>query len=275
MKAQSFNTVINACAAVRDPARAERWFNKMEEDGVRPTQITYNIMVKAHSRNSNAAKAEWWFNEMARQGFNHNTRSVSSLATAYGQVHAVDIQKVERLVADMQEGNLHPTYDILISLMNCAAHTVPPRPDLAMAWFKIFMPQVRSVTQEQHRRHEILATLTATLCKAVPSADAEAAIQWAQQTCPKEWALTSTIAPSWTSRNPNTKGRHQHGRGRVAHTSTSSTLSQPPTRTMLRGPVFRDPVPHRGLVHIAGLGQPWQDAHMSGGMSYHLSGAGV
>lgn len=114
--AVSFNTVINACAQVRDVQRAEYWLTAMRRAGLQANQVrihiligcylhniteglvlqvTYNVMIKAHALSGDSSGAEKWFEEMKAANFPHNLRSFSSMATAYGQAFTIDLRKVE------------------------------------------------------------------------------------------------------------------------------------------------------------------------------------
>jgi pentatricopeptide repeat protein len=59
-----FNTVLNACARARNVPRAEQWLNTMQEAGIKPDRVSYNVMIKAHSIRGDVAGADRWFAEM-------------------------------------------------------------------------------------------------------------------------------------------------------------------------------------------------------------------
>lgn len=169
----SYNTVINACAQVRDVARAERWLTAMRESGVKPNQVTFNVMIKAHALSGDADGAERWFEKMSVDGFSHNLRSFSSMATAYGQAFTVSIQKVKKMVDELRALELHPDHEVLTSLLKCCAHASPPEPDVALAWFREFIPRAHLMTHVER-----------ALRQAVDSVRADAAISWAKETYP-------------------------------------------------------------------------------------------
>lgn len=172
--AVSFNTVINACAQVRDVQRAEHWLSEMQAAGLKANQVTYNVMIKAHALSGDSAGAERWFEEMKRANFPHNLRSFSSMATAYGQASTIDLDKVKDMVKEMRALQLHPDHEVLTSLLKCCSHATPLEPELAIAWFKEFVP-----------RAHLMAHVERALRQAVGDERAEEAIAWAKSTHPQ------------------------------------------------------------------------------------------
>jgi len=192
----SFNTVINACAQVRDVNRAVTWLGRMRQSSVQPNQVTYNVMIKAHALSGDTAGAEQWFEEMRRADFTHNLRSFSSMATAYGQSLTVNLDKVKAMVDEMKLLNLHPDHEVLTSLLKCCAHSHPPNGDLAVSWFKEFVPKAH-----------LLAHVERALRQACGTARADDVIAWARATCPQ------ATAPRQPRRSSNSDDRSNRGGG--------------------------------------------------------------
>lgn len=177
----SYNTVINACAQVRDVQRAVHWLDRMRRAQVEPNQVTYNVMIKAHALSGDTEGAEKWFDEMRGAEFPHNLRSFSSMATAYGQSLSVNLGKVQAMVDEMRSLKLHPDHEVLTSLLKCCAHATPPNPDLAIAWFKEFVPKAH-----------LLAHVERALRQACGNERADEVVTWAKTSCPQAAAPRRT-----------------------------------------------------------------------------------
>jgi pentatricopeptide repeat protein len=209
----SFNTVINACAQVRDVQRAVSWLDRMRQSGVQPNQVTYNVMIKAHALSGDVVGAVKWFDEMRKAEFPHNLRSFSSMATAYGQALTVDLDQVQAMVDEMKVMTLHPDHEVLTSLLKCCAHATPPNPDLAVQWFKEFVPKAH-----------LLAHVERALRQACGNDRADDVIAWAKTTCPQAAAPRRQHSSRRNdnrgnaSRNGTNGGRNGNGggSGRVA-----------------------------------------------------------
>ena len=45
---KAYSSIMNVYARARDVGRAELWFRNMEEAGVQPDHVAYNIMINAY-----------------------------------------------------------------------------------------------------------------------------------------------------------------------------------------------------------------------------------
>jgi hypothetical protein len=87
-------------------------------------------------------------------------------------------ERLQGMVDEMRVLQLHPDHEVLTSLLKCCAHAAPPNPDLAIAWFKEFVP-----------RAHLMAHVERALRQACGSDRADEAIFWAQESHPNSTSL--------------------------------------------------------------------------------------
>lgn len=99
-----FNCLIDVCLKLNLIEKAEKVFNTMKEIDVKPSKITYAIMIKGYGQVYNLDKAFALFEEMKLAGVEVNEIVYGCLLNAC--VRCSDIKRTTQVYAEMKEKNL-------------------------------------------------------------------------------------------------------------------------------------------------------------------------
>eukprot|EP00039_Didymoeca_costata_P005341 m.80699 g.80699 ORF g.80699 m.80699 type:complete len:1855 (-) comp12775_c0_seq2:321-5885(-) len=195
-----FNTVLNACARARDVVKAEYWLQRMRASGLEPDQVSFNVMIKANALGGNVEGAERWFKEMREHGVMQDRKSFSALATAYAHARPVPMDRVHWLLGVIRqqlksnESESVMSQDTLTCLIKCATYSSPPEPQMALQWFKEFVP----ITYTNDHIEKALQ-------QAVGETEAKTAVGWARLSSHR----SNSTSPRYTK--PPMKSRGETG----------------------------------------------------------------
>ena len=114
----AYNSLINAYAKGRQPERALQVLHRMDrhkDPPLYPTVVTFNTLIDSFARAGAVDKAHAMLREMARRHLKANERSYSSLVHAYCEAGRVSEARI--IVESMSDKGIHPTavtYSLLL-----------------------------------------------------------------------------------------------------------------------------------------------------------------
>lgn len=99
VNAVTFNLVLNACAVAHDVARAEHWWQQMQEYGIQPTVVTFGTLCKVSAYEGDVTSIKSMMDFAEFSGAKVAEHFYASLIIAYGKrqpqgyAQAVDVLK--------------------------------------------------------------------------------------------------------------------------------------------------------------------------------------
>jgi len=117
----SYNCMLTCCIKADDMPQAQRWWDDMIAQGIKPSRVSYNTMISAFSRRLNVQTAEQWMLRMIQDG--HAPCNISYYFLFDGFAKVIDVPRTTKWFEYMIDTNFVPELEVYRSSIYtfCAA----------------------------------------------------------------------------------------------------------------------------------------------------------
>ncbi|XAR66725.1 hypothetical protein NMG60_11013045 [Bertholletia excelsa] len=112
---QVFNTLIYACSRRGHAREGSKWFRMMLDNGVRPNEATFGMLMSLYQKGWNVEEAEFTFSHMKNLGIKCQS-AYSAMITIYTRLGLYD--KAEKVISLLRDGEVILNMENWLVLLN-------------------------------------------------------------------------------------------------------------------------------------------------------------